>query len=182
MKRECNKNFWDHNIPLLKTFYLTESKFLLWPLLIFCYSLASFTPQTRRYTFSSSQESDTFCSSNKKVHFFVKAFILSVPLSGRFFSEICTPLPSPSGLLKCHPLKMSFSDQSIKTVPLLQDTYFFSGLLSVFLQRNINYKEERPLFYALLYPQSKTVACTICWTRSAKRLYICFQLKLPSQY
>lgn len=142
----------------LSTFYLTESKFLLWPLLILCYSVASFTPQTRRYAFSSSQGGYyTFCSSNKKVHFFVKAFILSVPLSGRFFSEISTPSPSLSGLLKCHPLKMSFSDQSIKTVPLLQDTFFFSGLLSVFLQQNINYKEERPLFYALLYSQSRTV-------------------------
>lgn len=119
-------------------------------------------------------------SSNKKVHLLIKSrkrhflFLkqegtlfrqgLHIICSsiGRFFSEICTPLPSPSGLLKCHPLKMSISDQSIKTAPLLQDTYFFSGLLSVFLQRNINYKEERPLFYALLYPQSRTVACTIC--------------------
>ena len=110
----------------LSTFYLTESKFLLWPLLILCYSVASFALQTRRYAFSSSQGSYyTFCSSNKKVHFVVKVFILSVPLSGRFFSEISTPSPSPSGLLKCHPLKMSFSDQSIKTVPLLQDTFFF---------------------------------------------------------
>ena len=146
----------------LSTFYLTESKFLLWPLLIFRYSPASFTSQTRRYTFSSSQGSYyTFCSSNKNVHFFVNAFILSVPISGRFL-EISTPSPSPSGLLKSHPLKMSFSDQSIKTVPLLQDTFFFSGLLSVFLQQNINYKEERPLFYAFLYSQSRTVACTIC--------------------
>lgn len=109
----------------LSTFYLTESKFLLWPLLIFRYSPASFISQTRRYTFSSSQGSYyTFCSSNKNVHFFVNAFILSVPISGRFL-EISTPSPSPSGLLKSHPLKMSFSDQSIKTVPLLQDTFFF---------------------------------------------------------
>lgn len=32
----------------LSTFYLTESKFLLWPLLIFPLLFASFTPQTRR--------------------------------------------------------------------------------------------------------------------------------------
>ena len=106
-------------------------------------------------------------SSNKKVHFLIKSrkqHFLFLKQEGTLFRQglhiICSSIRKV--LLKCHPLKMSFSDQSIKTVPLLQDTYFFSGLLSVFLQRNINYKEERPLFYALLYLQSKTVACTIC--------------------